>query len=650
MLQRLRIENFALVDQLDLEFGAGLNVLTGETGAGKSIVLDALDAVLGGKTSGRVIRTGTDRALIEATFSRVFSGLGEDDNSGDSGDAAAPSIAPSMVIRRELIAGKRGSRSKYAIDGHTASQKEIQAVRSRYLEIAAQGQSVQLGQTSHQRGLLDLYGGETLIAQRQTVADCYSTWQTVTKKLETRRHSEAQRLQQLDLFAYQIEELRAAELDSPDELDTLLQEASRLNHVVELQRQSYEVYQSLYQADEGSAAADILGTAEATLSEMVEYDAAIAPILELVSDALVRVTEAGNAINAYGDGLEADPERLDIAESRIRQLKQICRKYGPSLANVIDHYNDLCAQVEDLTGGGTSIEELEAQVAALQVELDRACLSLRVQRRDAADRLETRLTAALQPLAMENVQFHVAIEPIAPTASGADRVTFQWSPNPGEPLQSLAATASGGEMSRFLLALKACFSEVDRVETMVFDEIDVGVSGRVASTIAETLYRLSQRHQVLCVTHQPLVAAMADHHYHVDKHIISDRNLEDDDRTVIRVSALNPDDRRLELAQLASGAIKTDGDRQAASDAATAFAASLLTQAATLRQQVAATSAILDSPPDSPPDSPLDSTAIPPDASSKPDPKPSTKKRTASNLKTNHKTGTLSQFLNLTVG
>ena len=582
MLKRLRIENFALVDQLDLNFGAGLNVLTGETGAGKSIVLDALDAVLGGKTSGRVIRTGTDRALIEATFSRLS--VGEEENANQNKNTNANEAV--MVIRRELIAGKRGSRSKYAIDGQTASQKEIQALRSRYLEIAAQGQSVQLGQTGHQRGLLDLYGGETLVAQRQIVADCYSAWQSTAKQLETRRHSEAQRQQQLDLFAYQIEELRAADLDSPDELNDLLQEASRLNHVVELQRQSYEVYQSLYQAEEGSAAADILGTAEATLAEMVEYDAAIAPILELVSDALVRVTEAGNAINAYGNALEADPQRLEIAEARIRQLKQLCRKYGPSLGDVIDRYNDLCAQVEALTGGGSSIEALEAQVAALRLDLDRACLILRDQRREAADRLETRLTAALQPLAMENVQFQVAIEPIAPTASGADRITFLWSPNPGEPLQPLAATASGGEMSRFLLALKACFSEVDRVETMVFDEIDVGVSGRVASTIAETLYRLSQRHQVLCVTHQPLVAAMADHHYHVDKQIISDRDLGDDDRTVIRVSPLSTDDRRQELAQLASGAAETSDDRQATSDAATAFAESLLSQAATLRQQV----------------------------------------------------------------
>ncbi|TAF52398.1 MAG: DNA repair protein RecN [Oscillatoriales cyanobacterium] len=583
MLKRLRIENFALVDQLDLNFGAGLNVLTGETGAGKSIVLDALDAVLGGKTSGRCIRTGTDRALIEATFSRVAVDCDEIDNETP------------LVIRRELIAGKRGSRSKYAIDGQTASQKDIQALRSRYLEIAAQGQSVQLGQTGHQRNLLDLYGGETLIAQRQIVADCHSTWQRALKQLDTRRHSEAQRQQQLDLFTYQIEELRTADLSSPDELNDLLQEASRLNHVVELQRQSYEVYQLLYQAEEGSAAADILGTAEATLAEMVEYDGAIAPILELVSDALVRVTEAGNAMNAYGDGLEADPERLEIAEARIRQLKQICRKYGPSLGDAIDRYQDLCEQVEELTGGGSSIEALEAQVLALQLDLDRSCLTLRDQRREAADRLETRLTAALQPLAMDKVQFQVTIEPIAPTASGADRITFQWSPNPGEPLQPLATTASGGEMSRFLLALKACFSEVDRVETMVFDEIDVGVSGRVASTIAETLYRLSQRHQVLCVTHQPLVAAMADHHYHVAKQIISEAECGEDDRTVIRVFPLSPDDRRLELAQLASGTIETSGDHQATSDAATAFAESLLSQAATLRHQVGEASiALLD--------------------------------------------------------
>ena len=425
----------------------------------------------------------------------------------------------------------------------------------------------------------------------------YNVWQTASQQLHNRRHNEAQRLQQLDFLTYQIDEILAAGLDDPDELDALLLESARLNHVVELQRHSYEVYQALYHADQGSAAADILGQAEATLTEMVDYDRTIAPMLELVSEALVRVTEAGNAINAYGNALEADPERLEIAEARIRQLKHLCRKYGANyLGDVIDRYNDLTDQVAELTGGGISVEELEAQVAALAIELDQACLTLRQQRREAADRLETRLTAALKPLAMEKVQFHVAIDPIAPTASGADRISFQWSPNPGEPLQSLAETASGGEMSRFLLALKACFSEVDRVETMVFDEIDVGVSGRVASTIAETLYRLSQRHQVLCVTHQPLVAAMADHHYHVDKQVLADTETGADDRTVIRVFCLDTDDRRLELAQLASGLHEADGDRQATRSAANAFAESLLTQAATLRQQVGVQTIRFDQP------------------------------------------------------
>ena len=570
MLQRLRIENFALVDRLELDFGKGLNVLTGETGAGKSIVLDAVDAVLGGKTGGRVIRAGADRASIEAIFSRV-----SDERVGAVAPVATGD-AETIVLRRELIAGKRGSRSKYAIDGQSATQKDVQALRSRYLEIAAQGQSIQLLQTNHQRELLDLYGGEGLLAERDRVAEAHAAWQTVTKKLETRRNDEAQRLQQLDLFAFQLEELRAAELESPTELDDLTQEAARLNHVVELQRQSYEVYQFLYQADEGSAAADTLGTAEATLSEMVEYDTEIAPILELVSEALVRVTEAGKAINAYGEQLEADPERLEIAESRIRQLKQICRKYGPTLGDAIDLFHKLRDQVEGLTGEGDSLEELEAKVEASKDALDAACEALRTERKAAADRLEAGLLAALRPLAMENVVFQAAIESVTPSATGADRVEFQWSPNPGAPLQSLAKTASGGEMSRFLLALKACFSQVERVETMVFDEIDVGVSGRVASTIAETLYRLSLDRQVLCVTHQPLVAAMADGHFHVDKQVVTDG---DGERTAIRVTQLNADDRRLELAQLASG----DDVGDAASEAANAFAEALLEQARALR-------------------------------------------------------------------
>ncbi|MDC0832169.1 DNA repair protein RecN [Leptolyngbya valderiana BDU 20041] len=559
MLLRLQIENFALIDSLDLEFGRGLNVLTGETGAGKSIVLDALDAVLGGKTSRRAIRTGADRACIEATFA-LEGGI--------------------VACRRDLIASRRGSRSKYRFDGRAANQKDVLHWRDRVVEIAAQGQAVQLGQTPHQRELLDLYGGTKLLEVRDRVATAFDRWQQAEAALAERRERDRQQVQQLDLWTFQLEELENAQLNSPDELDDLEREAQRLSHVVELQQQSYRVYQALYDSDDDAAAAsDLLGDAEAVLDDMVQFDDRVESILTLVREALVRVEEAGQQINAYADDLEVDPERLQAVNERVRHLKQICRKYGPTLADAIDRYRTLQGQLEDLDSRDRSVEALEGLCQSRREELHAAGQQLTQLRRQAAKQLESRLVNALKPLAMEKVKFQVEIAPIAPNRTGSDRVTFLLSANPGEPLQPLSETASGGEMSRFLLALKACFSEVDNVATLVFDEIDVGVSGRVAGTIAETLYRLSQHHQVLCVTHQPLVAAMADRHFHVAKQAIGDR---DDERTIVSVRVLDEDQRRRELAQLASG----QGDLESTDSAASAFADELLDRASEVRSQL----------------------------------------------------------------
>lgn len=325
---------------------------------------------------------------------------------------------------------------------------------------------------------------------------------------------------------------------------------------------------------------------------MVQYDAQLQPLLDLVNDALATVVEAGRQISAYGEGLEADPQRLVEVEERIRELKQICRKYGPTLSEAIAYYQRIQAELEEMNAGEKSLEALEQQEKKCQEKLIEACTQLTKLRRDAAAQMEARLVAELKPLAMEKVQFQVEIAPSSPTAAGADRITFLFSPNPGEPLQPMTAIASGGEMSRFLLALKACFSQTDTTATLVFDEIDVGVSGRVAQAIAEKLHQLSQRHQVLCVTHQPLVAAMADRHFRVDKHIIAqgsgsseqgagtsseqDNHQHPDVRTVVRVTVLdNFTTRREELATLASG--------QSANEAI-AFAESLLAQAAHRRQ------------------------------------------------------------------
>ncbi|MEB3231524.1 MAG: DNA repair protein RecN, partial [Leptolyngbyaceae bacterium] len=280
---------------------------------------------------------------------------------------------------------------------------------------------------------------------------------------------------------------------------------------------------------------------------------------------------------------------LQDIEARIMQLKQICRKYGPTLAEAIAYNQQLQGELDDLSDGGQSLEDLETSYAAKQKALTQQCAILTGLRQTVAKTLETALVRELKPLAMDKVKFEVDISPTPPTAAGSDRVTFMFSPNPGEPLQPLTQVASGGEMSRFLLALKVCLAQTgdgapEHGATMVFDEIDAGVSGRVTQAIAEKLYQLGAQPQVLCVTHQPLVAAMADAHFHVNKTVIQELSLETNtevERTVVRVTSLAGQQRQQELAQLAGG--KSDED-------AIAFAESLLTQAAEVRSKLSKTS------------------------------------------------------------
>ncbi len=618
MLLSLRIENFALVDQLTLDLHTGLTVLTGETGAGKSIILDALDAALGGKVTGRVVRSGAEKALIEATF-KV-----EADLAAWLSDQKIAVGDDTLVCSREIVANSTTQRGRSRVNGVVVNKQQMEHLRDRLVELTAQGQTVQLGQPALQREWLDSYGGEALTQQRQQVAIAFTAYQQAQHALEARQRAEQERLQQLDLFDYQLRDLNAANLVEADELELLEQESKRLSHSVELQQQSYTVYQSLYQRDDGgNACADLLGQAQNILQDMTEIDADVQPVLELVLSALAQVEEAGREINTYGARIEADPQRLQEVQARISELKQVCRKYGPTLADAIALRDRLQADLLDLNGGGQSLEELEQQVQHCLATLTQECGLLTQLRTKAAQDLETRLINELKPLAMDKVKFEVQITPCAPTATGADQVVYRFSPNPGEPLQPLTEIASGGEMSRFLLALQASFSQVDPVGTLVFDEIDAGVSGRVTQAIAEKLYQLSRHHQVLCVTHQPIVAAMADQHFGVSKELVTGTGgtaangaepakrkrqrgqaqategagapaptpiaapiALDSVRTVVRVVPLNPEARKHELAQLAGGemgAIATPAF-SSTERAAYAFAESLLDQAASLRQ------------------------------------------------------------------
>ena len=570
MLTSLKIDNFTLIDQLELSLQPGLNVLTGETGAGKSIILDAIDTVLGGKASGRLVRTGEKKALIEATFHAsppVEEWLSAND---------IPLNGDGLRCTRELTTGRGSVRSRSRLNDVVVKKNQLEELRRLLVEITAQGQTVQLGSLDAQRDWLDSFSGSQQLQQRQVVTQAYAAAVDAKQALDRRRRAEQQRQQQLDLFEYHAQDLNGADLQDPDELDRLKQEHQRLSHSVELQKQSYDAYQILYESDSSfDSCSDLLGRVEQLLSSMQRFDEQVTPVLDLVSDALAQVEEAGRQINTYGDNLETDPARLADVDARMSYLKQLCRKYGRDLPELIEYYQEIQVALDALNGDGQSIEALEAAHEETETRLEAECTKLTKLRKKAAKRLESQLVEELKPLAMERVKFKADLRSIPPQANGADVVEFLFSPNPGEPLQPLTEVASGGEMSRFLLAFKACFTKVDPIGTLIFDEIDVGVSGRVAQTIAEKLYQLSQNRQVLCVTHQPLVAAMADAHFHVDKQVVTNGKKKADERTVVRVTGLDETARREELAQLAGGRSHQEG---------IAFAESLLAQAASIRQ------------------------------------------------------------------
>lgn len=570
MLLALRIVDFALVDRLELEFGRGLNVLTGETGAGKSIILDALDAALGGKVGVRCVRTGAQRATVEGTF------------------ALTPALHrwlqardiellddESLICSRELVLGKNGSlRARSRINGVLANRQVMQELRGQLVEITAQGQTVALLDPTRQRDLLDSYGGPALQAGRAAVVEAWEAARQARQALEGCRAGERERLQRLDLLQFQMRELDEAALADASELTELQQEHDRLVHAAELQQQSHRAYQILYQNDagDGTAVADLLAVAEGILVDASRHDRRLDSILELVRSAIAQTVEAGQQLCAYGDRLEVDPSRQGDVESRLHSLKQICRKYGPTLAEAIDLGDRIRDELATIAAEADSLETLEARARHCQQALEAACCELSVLRRQAAARLETQLVTELKPLAMANVQFDCAILPVAPGSRGADTVEFRFSPNPGEALKPLSETASGGEMSRFLLALKTCLTQ-DRGQpaTLVFDEIDAGVSGRVARAIGEKLRHIAANHQLLCITHQPLIAALADTHLRVQKYVASSDDRGSGERTFVRATALDIDDRREELAQLAGGHSAED---------ALAFADALLSQAA----------------------------------------------------------------------
>jgi len=545
VLTGLTLENIALIERLELSFSGGLTVLTGETGAGKSILLDALDALLAGSTGAasgpRLLRQGANRGLIEASFSLsppLQAWLEQQQLEPEEGE---------ILISREWRLNEGRLASRHRLNGVAVNRSQIQELRPLLLDLTVQGQTQQLARPGQQRRWLDRFAGDPLQSLLPPVQAAYRAWRQAAAALQAARANAEQLQRERERQEQLLEDLEAARLQDPAERERLQAEENRLAHGVRLQQGVMTLLGRLVDgAEEAPSVLDHLGVCEQELAQMQQLDPEAAELAGRCSDALAQLQDLARDLDRYGTALESDPDSLAELQERIAQLKALECRHGKDLAALIAWRDALR---EQLAPGGVeaSLVALEAQEAAAAASRDQANAALSAARHTAARQLEQQLMAALRPMGLANVRFSVAIEPAAPAEEGADAVQFLFSANPGQPLAPLAEVASGGEMSRFLLALKTCLAAADPHVTLLFDEIDAGVSGRVSGAMAELLRRLAEQRQVFCVTHQPLVAAAADHHYRVAKEVMGGS-------THTRVSQLrDAQARQAELVELAGG-------------------------------------------------------------------------------------------------
>jgi len=545
VLTGLTLENIALIERLELGFSAGLTVLTGETGAGKSILLDALDALLAGHAGAasgpRLLRQGASRGLIEASFSlspQLQAWLEQQQLEPEEGE---------ILLSREWRLSEGRLVSRHRLNGVAVNRAQIQELRPLLLDLTVQGQTQQLARPGQQRRWLDRFAGEPLQSLLPPVLAAYRAGRRAAAALEAARVNAEQLQRERERQEQLLEDLEAARLEDPAERERLQAEENRLAHGVRLQQGVMTLLGRLVDgAEEAPSVLDHLGVCELELAQMQQLDPAAAELASRCSDAQAQLQDLARDLDRYGTELESDPQSLAELQERLAQLKALERRHGKDLAELINWRDALRDQ---LAPGGLAagLAALEAEEAAAALSRDQANAALSSARHTAARRLEQQLMEALRPMGLANVRFSVAIEPAAAAEEGADAVQFLFSANPGQPLAPLAEVASGGEMSRFLLALKTCLAAADPHVTLLFDEIDAGVSGRVSGAMAELLRRLAAQRQVFCVTHQPLVAAAADHHFRVTKEVKGGN-------TLTRVSQLQDSQaRQAELVELAGG-------------------------------------------------------------------------------------------------
>jgi len=537
MLELLRIKNFALIDDIEARFKPGLNVMTGETGAGKSIIVAALNLVLGMRASSEVVRTGASEARIEALFditskpriARLLEELGfeADDNE--------------LVLARTI--SKEG-RSRCYANGALATLGALAQIGDDLVDFHGQHEHQSLLSTERQMELLDAYAGLTEL--RVSLGENYRRLREIERELDELHRDERERARQIEFLTHEINEIDAAKLD-PDEEDQLRARRKIVLNAERLFTLCVETYGLLYSED--GSVSDRLGTVRKSLAELAGIDESFKPLIDSAEDAHHKLEEIAYRLRDYSAALEFDPGELDAIETRLRVINGLKRKYGESIQAILDHRDACERQLGTLRSHDERLGELQQERDRVRETCLTQARTLSEKRHRAGRQLGTRIKKELHALGMQKARFEVRISQRPEhqlTAAGLDDVEFMLSANPGEPEKSLKHVASGGEISRVMLALKTVLADADAIPTLVFDEIDAGVGGAMARTVAAKLKAVARSHQVICITHLPQIAATAHHHIRVTKE-------SEAGRMVTQVAALDKEERVKEIATLLDG-------------------------------------------------------------------------------------------------
>ena len=534
MLRELHIENVAVIERADLELGPGLNILTGETGAGKSILVDAMHAILGSRASRELVRTGAEKAVVCATFDPEPCRAWCDENEIECDDE--------LIIRRQITVEGKTSCRVCGVPVTTAQLRDLGAL---LLDIHGQNDGRHLLDEREHLRSLDKFGRlETELARYQAQ---YQAYQALCKERDTLSAYENEKELLTDSLRRQLEELEHAELKTGEEAE-LTERSDLLRNFEKLSEAVDQAYALLAGRDDSATA--LAGEALSEVERAANYAGELAALPETVKGAVFTLQDAAETLRDFRDGLDFSDEEFDRIESRLSLLRRLERKYSTDEAGLIDLLDSVRKRLDQIEYAGDRLQKLETLIAKQAQQTLAAAAELTHKRMEAAAVLERQVECELRELSMPSVRFHVEITPLGGTpgfqSTGADNVRFLISANAGEALGRISKIASGGELSRIMLALKNVFAERDDVPSMVFDEVDAGVSGVAAQRVGEKLGKLSMAKQVICITHLPQIAAMADQHYLIEKR-------EQDGRTRTTVQLLDSDGRQREIARLYGG-------------------------------------------------------------------------------------------------